>query len=480
MKGIKWMLLSLLFSQGLLAQDKVFKAGASRLDVTPFLGAGIVGNYGTPPPAENIHDPLFVKALVLDDGSTRVAFVVVDNLGIYAHVAAKAKEKIAADVGIPVDRVVISATHTHSGPSTGGEGELRRGWNYDKPLDAYQQFMVHKIADAVGVAVHNLRPARIGAGKFLKPEHVFNRRWKMKTQMMSPLGFLDSAVMNPGHQNPNLLEPAGPTDPEISFLAVETTEGTPIAVFANYSLHYIGGVPKNDISADYYGVFAKKIEKLLHAENQAIPFVGIMSNGTSGDINNINFAEKAEKYPSYAKMELVADDIANSLAAAYRTVEFKDWVPLKAKSTQLKLRVRKADAALLQNMEKVKQHQPADPPLFHRLETTYLDRIIRHEAEFPDSITIVVQAFVVGDVGISTIPFEVFAETGLELKEKVPFKEVFTVGIANGYWGYLPTPRQHKMGGYETWLTSNKVQKNTTELIVSQLLDMFSELKGSK
>src|SRR5690606_34916790 len=100
------------------------------------------------------HDPLFVKALVLDDGSTRLAFVVVDNLGIYAHVAAKAKEQVAADAGIPVDQVLISATHTHSGPSTGGES--RRGWMYDEPLDEYQQFMVRKITDAVSVAVHNL------------------------------------------------------------------------------------------------------------------------------------------------------------------------------------------------------------------------------------------------------------------------------------------------------------------------------------
>lgn len=479
MNRIVWLLLFLVFSQGLSAQNKVFKAGASSLDVSPFLGAGIVGNYGDPPPAKNIHDPLFVKALVLDDGSTRLAFVVVDNLGIYAHVADKAKEKVAADTGIPVEQVLISATHTHSGPSTGGQGDLRRRWNYDKPLDEYQLFMVRKIADAVSVAAHNLRPARIGAGKFLKPEHVFNRRWKMKKQVMGPLGFLDSAVMNPGHQNPNLEKPAGPIDPEVSFLAVETTEGDPIAVFANYSLHYIGGVPKHDISADYYGVFAKKIGKLLRAEDQAVPFVGIMSNGTSGDINNINYAEKREKYPPYAKMELVADDIANGVAAAYRMVEFKEWVPLKAKTTQLNLRIRKADAALLQNMEKIKKLDSADKPLFHPLERTYLDRVVIHEREFPDNISIVLQAFSIGDVGISAIPFEVFAETGLELKERNPFTQSFTVGIANGYWGYLPTPRQHKLGGYETWLTANKVQEDATELVVSQLLDMFSELKGN-
>ena len=475
MKQLVWILMLLMVSQGVSAQEKVFKAGAARLDVTPFLGTGIVGNYGTPPPAKNIHDPLYAKALVLDDGSTRVAFVVVDNLGIYAHVAQQAKELIATETGIPVDHVTISATHTHSGPSTGSVN--RRGWMYDKPLDAYQQFMVRRLADVVSVAVYNLRPARIGSGSFQKPEHVFNRRWRMKTPVMSPLGFLDSVKMNPGHQNPNLSEPAGPTDPEVSFLAVENTAGEPIAVFANYSLHYIGGVPRNDISADYYGVFARKIEKLLHAEDQDIPFVGIMSNGTSGDINNINFAAPAEKLPPYAKMELVADDIATSLAEAYKKVEFKSWVPLKAKSAEVTLNVRKASPELLANMAKVKQRDTTEKPLFHSLERTYLDRIESHQAEYPDKITVVLYAFSIGDLAISTIPFEVFAETGLELKERNPFGDSFTIGIANGYWGYLPTPRQHKLGGYETWLTSNKVQKNTTEIFVSKLLEMFSEFK---
>ena len=74
--------------------------------------------------------------------------------------------------------------------------------------------------------------------------------------------------MNPGIANPDLLEPAGPTDPQLSFLAVQNADGKPLALLANYSLHYVGGVGPSELSADYYGVFADRIQQLLGADRQ--------------------------------------------------------------------------------------------------------------------------------------------------------------------------------------------------------------------
>ena len=76
--------------------------------------------------------------------------------------------------------------------------------------------------------------------------------------------------------------------------------------------------------------------------------------------------------------------------------------------------------------------------------------------------------------GVASIPFEVFAETGLEIKAKSPFKQTFVIGLSNGYWGYLPTPAQHELGGYETWLGTNNVEYKASEKIVSELLNLFS------
>ncbi len=225
------------------------------------------------------------------------------------------KRLISTETGIPRENVLISAVHTHSATNARGEGYGGcRQWEESANLfDDYQKFVIRRCADAVKIALNNLEPAQIGWGAGEVPEHVFVRRWKMKQPVINPFGEYEQVMMNPGHSNPNLLEPAGETDPEVAFIYVKSTKGEPIALLANYSLHYVGGVPGRDISADYFAVFADRIQELLKADRQDPPFVGIMSNGTSGNVNNNNYAKPAEKNLPYAKMRRVADDVAREV-----------------------------------------------------------------------------------------------------------------------------------------------------------------------
>ena len=459
-------------------QPQIFQAGAATSNITPPLGEGIVGNFGNPPPATHIHDELHARCLVLDDGETRLAFAIVDNVGIKREVFDEAKRLIHEATGLPKEHMLMSSTHTHSATSAGGVGEKRRGWHVEEPLDAYQSFLARRIADGVRVAINNLEPARIGWGVGKVPQHVFNRRWKMKpgTPTPNPFGGEDQVVMNPGVSNPNLLEPAGPTDPEVSFISVQSTQGRPIAVLGNYSLHYVGGLPKDHISADYFAMFSDRIQELLKADRQDPPFVGIMSNGTSGDVNNINFRGPAEKNPPYAKMRLVAEDVAQEVFRVYQTIQHQEWVRLQAAQSELTLKVRRATPEMMAHAEKVlARHDTVTPA--HRLEETYSQRVLQMEAEWPDEIDIILQTFRMGDLGIAAIPFETFAETGLEIKEKSPFQPTFTIGLANGIYGYLPTPEQHALGGYETWFGTNKVETNASRKIVEELLALFARLE---
>jgi hypothetical protein len=87
------------------------------------------------------------------------------------------------------------------------------------------------------------------------------------------------------------------------------------------------------------------------------------------------------------------------------------------------------------------------------------------------------QAVRIGDLGIAAIPFETFAETGLELKDRSPFDHTFTIELANGSFGYLPTPDQHRLGGYETWLGTNNVELKASTKIVSTVLDLLRTLR---
>lgn len=458
-------------------KQQVFKAGASISNITPYLGGGIVGNFGIPPEAKHVHDQLHTRALVLDDGSTKLALVVSDNISIKREVYDEAKRIISQQTGIPPDHVLTSSTHTHSATSAEGEGIRRRGWNVGRPLDEYQQFVARRIADGVVIALNNLEPARIGWGAVNIPQHVFNRRWKMKQPVINPFGEMDAVKMNPGIGNPELVEPAGPTDPEVSFISVQATNGRPIALLANYSLHYVGGVPKHDISADYFAVFADRIQQLLNADRQEVPFVGIMSNGTSGDINNINVKGPKPNDPPYAKMHSVADDVAREVFRAYQSVNHVAWVKLGAAQTTLPLQVRKPDAELLKLAKQILSRPENSKPLHHSLERTYAERIVQHAAEWPDEIEVILQTLRIGDLGIAAIPFETFAETGLEIKSKSPMKKTFTISFANGSYGYLPTPEQHELGGYETWLTTNKVEKNASRKIVETLLGLFERFE---
>src|SRR6202040_1647888 len=109
---------------------------------------------------------------------------------------------------------------------------------------------------------------------------VFNRRWHRQQALIprDPFGgTTDKVQMNPGYQAPGLVKPAGPIDPTVSVLSVQSVKGRPIALLANYSLHYVGGV--EPLSADYFGAFAERIKELLEGKDSRSPFVGILPNG---------------------------------------------------------------------------------------------------------------------------------------------------------------------------------------------------------
>ncbi|MBM3875764.1 MAG: hypothetical protein FJ386_03480 [Verrucomicrobia bacterium] len=451
---------------------RVFRAGAATSNITPAIGAGIVGGF-TVPASTHIHDELHARCLVLDDGQTKLAVAIIDSVSVNREVLDEAKRLASESTGIAPERMMMAATHTHSGPSARGAS----AFNFGQPLDDYQSFLARRIADGVRRAHNNLAPARIGWGTGELPQHVFNRRWHMKpgTKLVNPFGGEDKVMMNPGVGNTNLLAPAGPVDPGVTFLSVQSTNGRPISLLANYSLHYVGGVPGTHISADYFGVFCDRIQQLLGADRLDPPFVGLLSNGTCADVNNINFRGPAVARAPYEKMRLVADDLAHEVMRSLKTVQHRDWVGLKSAQSELALKVRKPSPELVARSKDVLARPKTVSPI-HRHEETYAQRALQM-GEWPDEVSVVLQAFRIGELAVAAIPFETFAETGLELKATSPFKPTFTIELANGGYGYLPTPEQHELGGYETWLGTSRVEKDATRKIVAKLLELLARVK---
>jgi neutral ceramidase len=97
----------------------------------------------------------------------------------------------------------------------------------------------------------------------------------------------------------------------------------------------------------------------------------------------------------------------------------------------------------------------------------------------PEFADVKLQALRVGDLGIAAIPCEVFTETGLEIKAKSPFRTTFTMELANGHYGYLPTPEQHALGGYETWMGTNLLEKDASRKISAVILELFGRLAAA-
>jgi hypothetical protein len=353
-------------------------------------------------------------------------------------------------------------------------------------MDEYQRFVSRRIVDGVKRAVNLLRPAHIAWGTADAPEHVNNRRWHMKPEakIVNPFGTIDKVKMNPPVGSPDLLEPAGPVDPTISFIAVREPGGKPISVFTAYSLHYVGGVGPGHISADYFGMYCEELARLLTPPSplggegsgvRGAPFVALLANGTSGDINNINFRKARPKQEPYQQMKYVAHDVAAKVHAALnQKLFYRDHVTLDARYREPLIGVRRPSKEEVEWAKKtVEEKKPegkkADLPYI------YAQRTLRM-AEHPEQLKIPLQAFRVGDVAIGTMPCEVFCEIGLEYRKRSPIQPAFMVSLNHGYYGYLPTPRHFELGGYETWLGTNRLEVRASEKMLDALAEMTKEM----
>lgn len=463
-----WLLL--LFTSPLAAAEKPgLKAGAFAQDVTPPSFPISVNGGMADRQATKANDPLHARCLVLDDGTTKLAIVVVDSCMLPRDLVDQAKKLASEKTGIPVDNMLISATHTHTAPTSTGVFQ-------SDPDEGYVKFLPGKIAEGIAKAHAARVPAEAGWGVADEPNQLFNRRWHMKpgTLLPDPFGGTDKVKMNPGNQNPALVEPAGPIDPQVSILSVRTADThQPIALLANYSLHYVGDMPA--LSADYFGVFADRIAQKLGA---GMGFVGILSNGTSGDVNNVDFRNPRPKTMPGERSRLVADAVADAAAKAYQSAKHDSNLSLAAAVKDLTLKVRKPTA---DDVAKAKLMLAAadgralkgQPEIYAR-ESVLL-------AEYPDTVPVRIQALRVGNLGIAAIPCETFTEIGLEIKEKSPLKPTFTISLANGYNGYLPTPRHHALGGYETWRArSSYLEVGASDAIVPTALDLLKTVATSK
>jgi hypothetical protein len=249
----------------------------------------------------------------------------------------------------------------------------------------------------------------------------------------------------------------------------------PVCVFANYSMHYVGGA--SGLSADYFGYFCHEVFRQVvdmdESKNEESKFVAIMSQGTAGDLHWMDYSRprRATSSSEYAK------ELAKVAIDLYKGIEYRADVDIAMSEKRVTLGRRLPDESRLawarkRNAERG-DSRPRNQPEVYAEQATWI-------AENP-SEQLVLQAIRIGDVGITGIPNEVFAVTGLKLKARSPLKKTFTIELANGAAGYIPPPEQHKLGGYTTWPARTAgLEIEAEPKIVDQVLSLLESVSGKK
>lgn len=465
-----WPLLCLVLgggaSRGISAvSGPVFRAGAFSMDVTPEQFPVIINGGFLEAKATEAYDKLHARCLVLDDGTNRIGLCVLDSCLIPREFTDIAKAEIQKATGLHPDRIMISATHTHSAPS------LMRILGSD-PDPVYPAFLLPRLVAGFRLAVSNLAPARVGWAVAPAPDYTHTRVWVRRPDrtITDPFGErIVRANMHPGHQNPDVIAPSGPSDPDLSLLAVQSLDGKPLAVLANYSMHYHGG--QKPVSADYYGLFATHLTRLISPGSTNSPFVGIMSQGTSGDQQWMDYGQPAKN----TSMDAYAAALAGIAHRAYQTITWQDWVPLVMRDRDLPLKTRQPSEKRLAwargVLEAYQGRAPKTIPEVYAREQVWLhDNPVRN---------VKLQALRIGELGIVTAATEVFAISGLKLKAQSPLKPTFFIELANGEEGYIPPPEHHALGSYNTWACrSAGLEVDAETKIVDALLGMLEEVSG--
>ncbi|NLS96876.1 MAG: hypothetical protein GXX96_32470 [Planctomycetaceae bacterium] len=444
--------------QGLLA-------GAAEVDISPLKLPVLASGGFLERTGNELHDHLFARGLVLDDGQKRLAMVVVDTLMMPREMLDGVKQKAAESTGIPAENILISATHTHTAPSV--MGALGTGVDED-----YAAFLPGKLVECIEQAAETLEPARVGWASVIDSEDTNCRVWFRRPDRIDedPFGKRTiRAMMHPGYQNPDYLGPCGPEDPELSVLSVARPDGSVLAVVANYSMHYFGAAP---VSADYFGRFAAMVSEELSRRGGNKPCIAMMSHGTSGDQHWMDYSQprKAIDLETYARR------VADRALEAIGKVEYRDGASLDAAQTTLTLRRRLPDEERKAWAETLvaamgERTKPANRPEVYAREQMVL--LAEPERQVP------VQVLRIGDLAITAIPCEVYAITGLKLKAQSPFAHTMNVELAGGGEGYIPPPELFPFGGYNTWPARTAGLETTTEpKVVEALLGMLEQLSG--
>lgn len=454
---MKSTLLSLLFALSTPLFAGEFRAASSQVEITPKNGTPLAGLYRARAVA-GVMDPLYAKTIVMEQDGVHVALVVLDVAYTTQALVDAARRTVHEQCGIEGDHVMISATHTHTGPTMPRLNLMDKLTEADSPPGvAFMQPLPNLIAKSVNDAKAKLAPVTssfaIGDGKGIS----FNRRVLQEGSTQ--------AIWQPRTFDPATMRPAGPVDPDIGILVFTTSgaEPRPVASLLNFAMHPTSAGSGTKVSADFPGVFTK-----LFNERHGPDMVAVFANGCCGNINpNDYFTGKRRNHLQIGAL------LADATDAAWPNLKpLKTFVPRTA-STRVTLQRRSYTED-----EIVKAKDIATRMVTKNLGTVTMAEavcIMETIAKKDEPLSVEVQAIAFSEeAAIVALPGEIFVELGLAIKKQSPFKHTIIAELANGSIGYIPDSRAYPQGNYE--VVSARCAQGSGEQLVEAALKLLRDL----
>jgi neutral ceramidase len=402
-----------------MLKDQQLRVGVAAVDITPPPGCDLSGFIARQNPSVGVRDPVFARALTLDDGQTTVALLTCDLLGLEARTIATIRQQIAQATRIPATRIMIAASHTHSAPASmflNGCGTTDPAWLAELPGSC-----VTATTSAIAVA----QPARLAAGVVEVEGISANRR-----------------VGN------------GPIDRTLEIVRVDDGDGAPFAVLFNYACHPVTpGASNRLISADFPGALTR------HFEAQTGATV-LFANGASAGINPAGLiGVPIDRNGNFAMVEEMGRRLAHGALRRWSNLAPVEGTRIQVASRVLPLPFRPAPSEdELATFDAIQQGDMTavddTTSMCYRNAAALRDWVRRtrddvSSGRFRGLIDAEIQVITVGDVALIGIPGEFFTSLGLQIKQSSPFPHTHILTFTNGNIGYIPAREAYPDGGYE-------------------------------